>query len=151
MDLSLAWWRMPVIPAPRRQRQADFWVRGQPGLQSEFQDSEGYTEKSCLEKPKEKKKRSDKMIHNSKMGHNINFILSFPSQCPQIRIYFLIIIWYVSIEKQSTIYSIDNSEIAFVYLYCLMFITTLYLLNYCRFFSVFKNHQEWIIIQKLFI
>jgi hypothetical protein len=26
------------------------WVRGQPGLQSEFQDSQGYTEKHCLEK-----------------------------------------------------------------------------------------------------
>jgi hypothetical protein len=31
-----------------------FWVRGQPGLQSKFQDSQGYTEKPCLE---EKKKR----------------------------------------------------------------------------------------------
>jgi hypothetical protein len=26
-----------------------------PGLQSEFQDSQGYTEKLCLEKPKKKK------------------------------------------------------------------------------------------------
>jgi hypothetical protein len=33
--------------------QADFWVQGQHGLQSEFQDSQGYTEKPCLEKPKE--------------------------------------------------------------------------------------------------
>jgi hypothetical protein len=31
-------------------------VRGQPGLQSEFQDSQGYTEKPCLEKTKKKKK-----------------------------------------------------------------------------------------------
>jgi hypothetical protein len=29
---------------------------GQPGLQSEFQDSQGYTEKPCVEKPKKKKK-----------------------------------------------------------------------------------------------
>jgi hypothetical protein len=36
-------------------RQADFWVRGQPGLQSELQDSQGYTEKPCLEKTKKKK------------------------------------------------------------------------------------------------
>jgi hypothetical protein len=35
----------------------DFWVQGQPGLQSEFQDSQGYTEKLCFEKPKKKKKR----------------------------------------------------------------------------------------------
>jgi hypothetical protein len=53
-----AWWRMPLIPALGRQRQADFWVRGEPGLQSEFQDSQGYIEKPCLEKPKKKKKKS---------------------------------------------------------------------------------------------
>jgi hypothetical protein len=39
---------MPLIPALGRQRQVNFWVRGQPGLQSEFQDSQGYTEKPCL-------------------------------------------------------------------------------------------------------
>jgi hypothetical protein len=43
-------WYTPLIPALGRQRQADFWVRGQPGLQSELQDSQGYTEKPCLEK-----------------------------------------------------------------------------------------------------
>jgi hypothetical protein len=35
---------------------ADFWVRGQPGLQSEFQDRQGYTEKPCLKKQKTKQK-----------------------------------------------------------------------------------------------
>jgi hypothetical protein len=49
------WWRTPLIPALGRQRQADFWVQGQPGLQSEFQDSQGYTEKPCLEKQKPNK------------------------------------------------------------------------------------------------
>jgi hypothetical protein len=29
----------------------DLVFRGQPGLQSEFQDSQRYTEKLCLEKP----------------------------------------------------------------------------------------------------
>ena len=33
------------------------WVRGQPGLQSEFQDSQGYAEKHCLKKPEEKKRK----------------------------------------------------------------------------------------------
>jgi hypothetical protein len=28
--------------------QAEFWFRGQPGLQNEFQDSQGYTEKPFL-------------------------------------------------------------------------------------------------------
>jgi hypothetical protein len=50
--LAGQWWRMPLIPVFGRQRQAYFWVPGQPGLQSEFQDSQGYTEKPCLEKTK---------------------------------------------------------------------------------------------------
>jgi hypothetical protein len=54
------WWRTPLIPALGRQRQVDFWVRGQPGLQSEFQDSQGYTEKPCLEKQKNKKPNKQK-------------------------------------------------------------------------------------------
>jgi hypothetical protein len=41
-------WYTPLIPELGRQRQEDFWVQGQPGLQSEFQDSQGYTEKPCL-------------------------------------------------------------------------------------------------------
>jgi hypothetical protein len=39
-----------------RQRQVDFWVPGQPGLQSEFQDSQGYTEKLCFKKQNKQKK-----------------------------------------------------------------------------------------------
>jgi hypothetical protein len=38
---------MPLIPALGKQRQVD---QGQFGLQSEFQDTQGYTEKPCLEK-----------------------------------------------------------------------------------------------------
>jgi hypothetical protein len=64
MTVSRAWWRTPLIPALGRQRQVDFWVWGQPGLQSEFQDSQGYTEKPCLEKQKQKQKQKNK---NKKM------------------------------------------------------------------------------------
>jgi hypothetical protein len=49
-----------LIPALRRQKQADFWVQGQPGLQSEFQDSQGYTEKPCLKTQKTKNKQTNK-------------------------------------------------------------------------------------------
>jgi hypothetical protein len=45
-------------PSTGRQSQADFW--GQPGLQSELQDSQSYKEKPCLEKPKKEKKEKKK-------------------------------------------------------------------------------------------
>jgi hypothetical protein len=66
-NLSRAWWRTPLIPALGRQRQADFWVRGQPGLQSEFQDSQDYTEKPCLEKPKTKQTNKQKKKKKKKI------------------------------------------------------------------------------------
>jgi hypothetical protein len=53
-------WRTPLIPALGRQRQADFRVLVQPGLQSEFQDSQDYTEKPCLEKQTKKTKKEKK-------------------------------------------------------------------------------------------
>ena len=46
---------MPVIPALWEAEAGGF--RGQPGLQSEFQDSQGYTEKPYLEKQKTKNKK----------------------------------------------------------------------------------------------
>jgi hypothetical protein len=56
-SVSTGWfWHTPLILALGRQRQEDFWVRVQPGLQSEFQDSQGYTEKPRLEKPRKKKR-----------------------------------------------------------------------------------------------
>jgi hypothetical protein len=52
------------------QRQVDFWVWGQPGLQSEFQDSQGYTEKHCLEKPKPKQtKQTNKQTNKQKQNY----------------------------------------------------------------------------------
>jgi hypothetical protein len=56
---------MPLISALGRQSQAGFWVQGQPGLQSEFQDSQGYTEKSCLEnKTKQNKNTSSSFLRD---------------------------------------------------------------------------------------
>jgi hypothetical protein len=40
------WWLMPLIPALRKQKQVALWVQGQPGLQNEFQVSQGYIEKN---------------------------------------------------------------------------------------------------------
>jgi hypothetical protein len=55
--LAWQWWCMPLILALGRQRQVDFWIPDQPGLQSEFQENQGYIEKPCLRKPKKKKKK----------------------------------------------------------------------------------------------
>jgi len=52
---------MTLIPALRRQRQIDLRVRGQPGLQNEFQDCQDYTEKPCLKKTKQNKHTKKKM------------------------------------------------------------------------------------------
>jgi hypothetical protein len=40
-----------------REAEAGGFLRGQPALQSEFQDSQGYTEKPWLKKPKKKEKK----------------------------------------------------------------------------------------------
>jgi hypothetical protein len=59
---SRAWWLTPLNPGRGRQRQTDLWIQGQSGLQSELQDSQGYTEKPCLETaappPKKKEKKN---------------------------------------------------------------------------------------------
>jgi hypothetical protein len=65
------WWCTPVIPALGRQRQADFCIRGQPGLQSEFQDSQDYTEKPCLEKQKNKTKTKKNQIRNEEVYFHV--------------------------------------------------------------------------------
>jgi hypothetical protein len=52
----------------------EFLSLRQPGLQSEFQDSQGYTEKPCLEKPKKKKKKKRKTVVLQYNSHIIQFI-----------------------------------------------------------------------------
>ena len=47
-------------PALGRQRQADFWVLGQPVLQSELQDSQSYTEKPSLKNKTKQNTKTNK-------------------------------------------------------------------------------------------
>jgi hypothetical protein len=48
-------WYITSVSALRRQKPINLQVRGQPGLQIEYRDSQGYTEKPSLRKTKEKK------------------------------------------------------------------------------------------------
>ena len=50
-----SWWCTSLIPTV-----GSLWVWGQPGLQSEFQDSQSYTEKTCLKKNARKKENKKK-------------------------------------------------------------------------------------------
>jgi hypothetical protein len=83
--IPTGWWHMPLIPALGRQRQADFWVRGQPGLQSEFQDSQGYIQRNPVlknqKKPKNKKQTKKKQNKKQNTLSNLGD-LRFSEQVP---------------------------------------------------------------------
>jgi hypothetical protein len=79
------WWWHTFDPSTREaERQVDFWVPGQPGVQSECQDSQGYTEKPCLEPTKTKKtnKEQNKQTKNILSPNNYQSLslLYFRSQ-----------------------------------------------------------------------
>jgi hypothetical protein len=57
---------MPLIPALGRPRQADFWVRSQPDLQSEFQDRARATQRNPVLKSKQASKQKNKQTVNLK-------------------------------------------------------------------------------------
>jgi hypothetical protein len=56
-----------IVPALRMQRRAGL------RLQSEFQDSQGYTEKPCLEKPKEKQTQPKKPKNSPQISQQFSF------------------------------------------------------------------------------
>ena len=64
-----------------RQRQEDFWVRGQSGLQSKFQDSQGCTEKPCLKKQTKQKQKRTKQ-QNKPVPHIWEELYYCPSSPP---------------------------------------------------------------------
>jgi iron-sulfur cluster repair protein YtfE (RIC family) len=72
---------MPLIPALGRQRQVDFWVWGQPGLQSEFQDSQGYKRNSVLKIQNNNKKaqtNKQKNLSTKKTQAQMDSLVNFP-------------------------------------------------------------------------
>jgi hypothetical protein len=72
--LCLFWrdrWHTPLIPELGKQRQVDFWIQGQSGLQSEFQDSQRYTEKPCLKTKQNKNKNKKQQTNKQKQTNKI--------------------------------------------------------------------------------
>jgi hypothetical protein len=63
-------WYTPLIPALGRQRQVDFWVQGQPCLQSEFQAGQPGLHREILSWKKQKNKRH-------KTSLSINFLNTY--------------------------------------------------------------------------
>jgi hypothetical protein len=50
----------------------DFWVQGQPGLQSEFQDSQDYIQRNpVLKNQKKKKKKKNPTKPNQKISSDL--------------------------------------------------------------------------------
>jgi hypothetical protein len=70
-------WHTTLISAFGRQRQADFWVRGQSGLQSKFQDTQSYKDKPCLKqnKTKQNKTKQNKTKQNKTKQLNLISVL----------------------------------------------------------------------------
>lgn len=60
---SCVLWCITLIPALQGQRQEDFWLQGQPGLCSEFQDTQDCIKRPCL---REKKKNRTKINQPNK-------------------------------------------------------------------------------------
>jgi hypothetical protein len=66
-----AWVSQAVVvhafnPSTWEAEAGEFLSRGQPGLHSEFQDSQGYAEKPCLNKTKQNKTKQNKTKQNQK-------------------------------------------------------------------------------------
>jgi hypothetical protein len=60
--ISGQWWQTPLNPSTQ-EAEAGRFLRLRPAwLQTEFQDSQGYTEKPCLEKPKTKQTNKQKPV-----------------------------------------------------------------------------------------
>ena len=64
---------MLLISALGRWRQADLWVQDQPGLYSEFQDTQGYVERLSQNNTKEKKRNKLLKFTAQFTGDQLNF------------------------------------------------------------------------------
>ena len=121
------------IPALGRQRQADFWVWGQPGLQSEFHDSQGYTEKPCLKKQsKTKQKEWNNIFTNSTSDRGLISKICKELKKPDINKPHTIIVHYpwTGLSETFLIYFGMSTNTAFVKIlfrwpYCYFWMQTL--------------------------
>lgn len=105
---AVGWWRLPFISSLGGQRQTDLWVRGQSGLQSEFLDIQGYTEKRLLKPPCPQKSGDGAMTQSLKAGKTLIEDSSLiPStthfQDPHLRKSSLVLVWAISREHDESV------------------------------------------------
>ena len=104
------WWCMPLITALGRQRQPDLWVQSQPGLHSELQDSQGYTEKpvlgreTCLLKKKKSNEHPFPTSEFSRPFKNLFYyylcvclFVFFVHACAHVCMH---VLWYIEVRGQ---------------------------------------------------
>ena len=65
-------------PSTREAEAGGFLSRGQSGLQSEFQDNQGYTEKPCLETKQNKTKQNKTKQNKTKQNKQKKDTMCFP-------------------------------------------------------------------------
>jgi hypothetical protein len=79
-DVCQAWWCMPLILELGRQRLYKGYKGSTEALQSEFQDSQGYTEKPCLEK----QRQTNKQTKNQQGAGEMAQWLRAPTDLPKV-------------------------------------------------------------------
>jgi hypothetical protein len=85
----------------------DFSVQGQPGLHSEFQYSQGYTEKPCLEKIKTKPNQN-----KTKQAKQIKFFSDlFNFMCLNIYMYVMCTTQMSGVHRVRGMYQTSGTEI----------------------------------------
>jgi hypothetical protein len=86
------WWHTPLIPALGRHRQANFWVQGQPGIQSEFQIARDIQRNPVLKNKQTNKQTNTQQQEQKRVGSE-NSRISHSLHVFQLQLSVLLLWW----------------------------------------------------------